>query len=495
MSSNRPAGSSKQRTITMKIGSIPSSNLNIGHRATNNFNRGSRGYRSRRVPNQFRSDFRSYSQPLIDLTTDTAPTSLFVPPLVPQNAQNEEDDDDNLTASSSLSPINSPKKRANRSKAQSQSEECLNRSNFVSNFKMNHKVDQQAKPRKHRYNLRTNATETGSVFGSGRIENLSDDCSSYSFSSKSSTDSCSNWSPLCVSINFGSANKPKIPCKMVQNGKCPIFGCGVKQKFKNEAMMRRHIGNLHAAQTHFFCKLCRETLFCSKSDFLRIHQNGVHSNKKETDLLLATFAKETKRKISAHLAASAQLKCLFHAKCQNDKLFGADSMASHYEKWHLMNAENARNIVNIQLYEAGNRFVDSQFMRKWHSLMADIDRMSPSQAAAKHYNASKVQTNYGFADSFIPSREQCRKALQSAILIDELHKNKCDGSELSAIEKVTDLILFGCKNDRATLQTMRDLDCIAVDHQSEAKMKNESALRAFAQCIDQRYLQHIQNAK
>merc|ERR1712039_913705 len=81
---------------------------------------------------------------------------------------------------------------------------------------------------------------------------------------------------------------------------------------------------------------------------------------------------------------------------------------------------------------------------------------------------------------FVATREQCRKALKTAILIDKMQNNQSADIQSTAIGKMTDLILFGCQ------QTLQDLNCLTVDYQNEPKL-NESDLRAYGQCIDQNH--------
>jgi len=280
-------------------------------------------------------------------------TSPLVPPLVPDPQQIgcDVDNDDN---SSSLSPINSPKKRAKR--------EHWSTSTFVSDFKMNHNVENEPNNsrKRRKYNTRRNKIEEV------KICNLSDGNSLFSFSSNSSSDVNAN---SLSSNTWIKMKKLKIPKSIIQKAKCPIFGCRIKQRFKNEATMKQHIENLHDSQSYFLCKVCKDILYCSKADFLRNHQC------------------KTKKK-----------------------------------------------------------------------------------------------------DSFIPSRNECKKALKTALLIDDFLNNE---NEPTAIDKMADLILFGCKNDTVTMQTMKDIDCIHAICPNEEPIKTKAKLKKYAKCIDQKYFQHI----
>merc|ERR1712083_688728 len=87
---------------------------------------------------------------------------------------------------------------------------------------------------------------------------------------------------------------------------------------------------------------------------------------------------------------------------------------------------------------------------------------------------------------FVATREQCRKALKTAILIDKMQNNQCANVQSTAIGKMTDLILFGCQ------QTLQDLNCLALDYQNDPTL-NESDLRAYGQCIDQNHAKFAQH--
>merc|ERR1712039_722894 len=81
---------------------------------------------------------------------------------------------------------------------------------------------------------------------------------------------------------------------------------------------------------------------------------------------------------------------------------------------------------------------------------------------------------------FVATREQCRKALKTAILIDKMQNNQCADIQSTAIGKMTDLILFGCQ------QTFQDLNCLSLDYGSDPPL-NDSDLRGYGQRIDQNH--------
>merc|ERR1712048_388582 len=118
--------------------------------------------------------------------------------------------------------------------------------------------------------------------------------------------------------------------------------------------------------------------------------------------------------------------------------------------------------------------------------MTSAGHLAPSQMAKyskQHMRArtlTQVQVQPKEIRPFVATREQCRKALKTAILIDKMQNNQCADIQSTAIGKMTDLILFGCQ------QTLQDLNCLTVDYQNEPKL-NESDLRAYGQCIDQNH--------
>eukprot|EP01083_Nonionella_stella_P047632 127500_1 len=357
------------------------------------------------------------NEEVIDLT---ATMPMDVPPLV--DTSKDEDNDDNMTVASSLSPILSPNKTAKRSFP---SFESMSMNHSMANFEINHHTQKEKKKKKkkkaskkkekvrvrrHCYNTRSNKFRETDPIDVDSDSSSSDNDSSSSDSSPTSSSSDNTISSLWQSIDFADPSV-EIPALIVSRGMCPIKGCSFKRKFKNAQLMKQHICNIHVSSNWplicFLCKLC-QTLYAEKQE-LEHHAKVVHHNADGVCVLLNIFSNfcnnafeircpefhkcnqrfMVTKQAKSHLRdahnyhfsdilecklpyyVSLNYQCILNDHCKGKVFACYNDCVAHLREWHFVKKPNAIKIANILRYKLINHLDANykEFMKTWKEMM------------------------------------------------------------------------------------------------------------------------------